>query len=725
MHHFKRRYIFLIFVCVIGIGGWQVLPAFFSHSARANAHPLTTTTTPVTNVVVIMMENHTFDNLFGTFPGANGVTTLRHQSNPPRGDLDHTSPATYAAMDGGAMDEDPVIGQAQYHQSDIPNYWAYAQQFGLGDNFFTSMATNSTPNHVAMLAAQSGGMDDTALTVGAGCFGTPNSLAYSKDTQGNHMWTHPCYNVNNMPQLLSASGISWKFYSDSAGWDAPLFIQGIAGSPNDIHGDAQFFTDVQSGTLSSVSWVTPPPQASDHPPQSIELGQNFVTNVINTLMNSSYWASTAIFLTWDDWGGWYDHVAPPQEDAFGLGPRVPLIVISPYAKQGYISHQQGEFASFDRFIEKNWGLPSLGQRDALAQTSDLMDFFDFKQTPQPAFILKPVPVPPSTSIFKIPAKAKTAQQIQANGGTLVPTIGGTSTVFTFSMVYTPKQTPAIANVTIDGTNTFPMVNKGLANGGTMYQYSTTLGIGTHSFTFTFSNPKGGTATWPDNGAPFYGPEVHPFFLKKFIQNTPTLPGQAVTFVATYFSPSNTPPTQTTVEIDGMPHQMQSTGGTNYVNGVVYQYKTNSLSVGKHYTRFIFDDGSGPAYYESGESPVIFPMTLTNSSVSPASGNSSTMFTFQTTYTDAANLAPTSAQLYVDNTAYTMGYVSGSYSSGAVFQLSMTLPGGNHTFFFVFSDSKTNWADPYGQAVYKGPNVGASASPAGVGTVLYADSEDDG
>jgi phospholipase C len=718
MRQFKRWYVVLAIAGIVGVAGWQVFPTLLSHPAHAKSSSTKTPTTPITNAVFIMMENHTFDNFFGRFPVANGVM-LRRESNPPRGDNDHTSPAAYAAMDGGAMDEFPLVEQAQYTQADIPNYWAYAQQFGLSDNFFTSIATNSTPNHIAMIASQSGGIDDTAPSIGPGCSAIQNSLAYSKDSSGNHLWTYPCYNINTMPQILSKNGVSWKYYSDSTNWDAPVFIQGLAGSANDIHTDARLFTDIQSGTLASVSWVTPPPKASDHPPQLIELGQNFVTSVVNAIMNSSYWSSTAIFITWDDWGGWYDHVAPPQEDAYGLGPRVPLIVISPYAKQGYISHQQGEFASFDKFIEENWNVPNLGQRDTLAQTSDLMDFFDFNQTLQPPLILKLVPVPLSASVFKIPAKAKSSGEIQANGGTLVPTIGGPDTEFTFSMVYTPKQPATIANVTIDSTATYPMVNKGKANGGTMYQYSTKLGIGTHSFTFTFSNPSGGTVTWPDNGVPFYDPEVHPFDLKKFIQHTPALPGQTITFVGIYSSPANTPPTQTVVDIDGVPHQLQSTGGTNYITGVTYQYKTNALAIGKHYTRFVFDDGSGAAYYESGENPVIDPMTLKNSLVSPASGNSSTVFTFQTTYTETANQAPTQAMLYVDDTGYPMTYMSGSYNSGALFQASTTLSAGNHTYSFVFTDANSRWADPIAPSVYAGPNVGTQATSQNVGTIIYA------
>ncbi len=721
MYHFKRLNILLVFVCILLIGALRMPPVFSSHPVRAqvNQHA---TTTPITHVVIIMMENHTFDNYFGRFPGANGSGNLPFASNPPRGDLDHTSPAAYASMDNGAMDEFPAEGYVQYTKDDIPNYWAFAQQFGLSDNFFTSMASSSTPNHIAMVTAQSGGIDTTSTP--KSCNSTQNTLAYSKNPADNHLWTYPCYNINSLPNILQQNGVSWKFYSTGGNWDAPSFIQTLSGSPNDIRNVNQITTDIQSGNLADVSWATPPPGQSDHPAQLLQLGQNFVTGIVSNIMKSSYWANTAILLTWDDWGGFYDHVPPPQLDAFGLGPRTPLIVISPYAKAGYISHQQGEFASFDKFIEENWSLPNLGQRDALAQTSDLMDFFDFNQSPQPPLILNPLPLPPAYSILKQPSMPNSSQQVGSGGGAIVPTIGGTNTLFKFSVVYTPQQIPSVANVTID-SSTYPMARIGKTKGGYLYQYSTKLGAGTHGFTFRFSNPSGGTAAFPVNGVPFLGPEVHPFEVNRSIVNEVTLPGTTVTFVAKYKSPTNTPPTRTVIEVDGVPYAMASTGGTDYVKGVMYKYSMNTLFIGKHYYRFSFDDGSGVANYQGDEHPQINPMTLTNSSVSPASGNSSTLFTFQTTYTEAANQAPTQALLYVDNTAYPMSYISGSYSNGAIFQVSTTLPSGNHTFAFVFSDTNSSWADPFGPAAYAGPNVGANVTSTGVGTILNAGSEDDG
>ena len=212
------------------------------------------------------------------------------------------------------------------------------------------MPTNSTPNHIAMIAAQSGGVFDGSSNTG--CPSTANSLLYSRQlANGNYYWSFPCYNVASMPDELSKNGISWKYYSSASNWDAPKLIQSISGSPNDIHAANQFNADIASNKLSTVSFVTPVPASSDHPPAQEQTAQNYVTKTINAIMQSQYWNDSAIFLTWDDWGGFYDHVSPPVVDNLGLGPRVPLIVISPFAKQGYISSALGEDASFDKFIE--------------------------------------------------------------------------------------------------------------------------------------------------------------------------------------------------------------------------------------------------------------------------------------------------------------------------------------------------------------------------------------
>ena len=714
-----------IAVAIIALASSWLVPMGL-HSSHASVHKPGTNTTPIQHVVVIMMENHSFDNLFGRFPGANGAIEPQ-ASNPLRGDNDHTSPAELAALDGGNMDEFLPRGTVQYTQQDIPNYYAYASQFGLSDYFFTDVPTNSTPNHIAMIAAQSAGVFDGSSN--SGCTSTANSVLYSKQMSGNYFWSFPCYDVSSIPQELSQNGVSWKYYSSAPNWDAPSLIKSISGSPDDIHSAGQFVRDVQSNNMAQVSFVTPVPAQSDHPPAPEQFGQDYVTNTLNAIMNSSYWSNTAVFLTWDDWGGFYDHVTPPVVDGLGLGERVPLIVISPYAKHAYISHSEGEFASFDKFIEENWSLPSLNQRDANSAISDLMDFFDWNQQPQAPYILTP---PAYDQVLRIATVNTSNSNGQPLSGTIVPPQGDPTTNFTYSIVYTLKQAPTIDNINIDGVS-HQMTYKSKVSSGSLYQY-TTSGLSantTHSFTFTFSNGKGGTVTLPDNGVPFPGPDVRNFKVKWLLNTKVALPGQNLIFSATYSNLTGAPPTQEEVDIDGAKHAMTSTcqNNCNYVTGVKYVYST-TLPVGTHYTRYVFDDANGAdqLIYEGSEKPIVAPLTLTNSQVNPKTGNSSTPFTFSTTYKEANNVAPSAAYVYVDGTQYPLTCASPcNYSAGTVFSSQpITLSSSTNTYFFVFSDPDNNnqvpslWADPFAPSVYKGPTVGANASPDGVGTIISPD-----
>lgn len=706
-------------VLLFGIAASWLVPL----GIRAMSRNAKDTTTPITHVVVIMMENHGFDNLFGSFPGVNG-TIENEASNPLEGDNDHTSPAALAAIDGGKMDGFLPWEKVQYKQKDIPIYWNYATQFGLSDNFFTDVPTNSTPNHVSMIAAQSEQLFDGSSN--GGCNSAENALLYSRNINGNFFWNYPCFNGNTVPQELTNAGISWKYYSTAPNWDAPLMFSNLINSPNNVTNSAQFNTDITSGNMASVSFVTPDPAKSDHPPGFEEAAQDYVASTINEIMQSQYWSNTAIFLTWDDWGGFYDNVPPPQVDTLGLGERVPLIVISPYAKQGYISHAQGEFASFDKFIEENWNLPSLGQRDSLSQTSDLMDFFDFSQQPRQPYIQSLLPY---TKTLRIATVNTSNDSGQALGGTLVPRYGTPQTSFTYSVVYTLKQAPTEANVNIDGV-AYPMKYIEKVSTGSLYQYTTTVPLGlTHSFTFTFSNGNNGTVTLPDNGVPFPGPYVHNYKVAWVVSPKEALPGQVIRFSATYTSLTNTPPTKEEVDIDGQHYQLTCNSNcTQYTKGVQYSYKT-ALPIGIHYTRYVFDDsqdGSDEQIFEGFEKPIVAPMMLTNSGVSPATGNTSTIFTFSTTYSQSSNEAPSAAVVYVDNTAYQMTCVSNcnAYNQGAVFQAQTTLPAGSHKFFFAFADSESLWADPFAPDQYKGPNVGSNVTSQGAGTLWSPPSEAD-
>jgi phospholipase C len=719
MRHFSRLLVAIAFLGILGVGFWRGLPLLASHKAHASS------STPIQHVVYIMMENHTFDNFFGRFPGANGDPNLPRETDPMISDFNHGSSAALSYIDGGKMDGFEPHAYFQYTQSDIPNYWSYAQQFGLGDNFFSSYPTSSTPNHIAMVAAQTGGIYET--TPQKGCSSQQNDLVHAVSNSGQQYWTYPCENIQSLPNLLTNAGLTWRYYADVPIWDAPKMLKPLHGSPDDVP-VSQFTKDVKASHLANVSWITPTGVSTDHPPSMLEPAQNFVTAEVNAIMNSSYWTSTAIFITWDDFGSLYDHVAPPQIDALGLGPRVPLIVISPYAKQGYISHKLSEFSSFVKFAETNWGLSNLGQRDALASISDLTDYFDFNQAPRPPLKLNAIPY--SYTLF-VPS-----QGIGANiKGTLYPVIGGPNTTYTYSVMYSLTSTPANHNVTIDGVN-HPMNAIKWYNGfGELYQYTTKLAVGNHSFSFTFSDTSW-TVTLPHNGVSFPGPVVNSFTVDALtapIKPSPGLPGHIVTFNVLYTSfkgTNGTAPTRAEVDLDGVAHAMKPTGNPpyNYNKGVHYVF-TMPMPVGVHYTIYRFDDSSDSsdlAVYPGRITPITTPIVLSHSSISPSSGTSSTVFTFQTTYTNVNGNAPTQAALYLDGTLINMSHLSGSYNTGAVFQAQTTLSAGKHSYFFVFSDAKSSWGDPVGPQVYAGPTIGAIAGSQVVtpGTVIGDPGESD-
>ena len=725
MQKLKRWYIGAVLVLILGMGIWQGIPYISTHFASANNHAKGAATTPFTHVVIVMMENHSFDNMFGLYPGANGIKETP-ASNPLPSDLDHGAPNLAAAMDGGKMDEFPSRGQVQYSQSDIPLYWKYAQNYGLGDNFFTSIASSSAPNHLAMFAAQNHGLFES--TAQFGCNSLQNNLIQSKDaTTGNEYWSYPCYNIKSLPTLLDGAGLSWRYYSSTPIWDAPLMTQSYYNSPNNIVNPNQFFTDVSSGNLANVSWLIPPGAGkTDHPPNMWEGGQNFVNSVVNTIAQSqqNYWNNTAIFVTWDDWGGFYDHVVPPVVDNVGLGPRTPLLSISAYNKPGYISHVQGEFSSFDKFIEEDFNLGNLGQRDSLTQTGDLMDYFDFSKGPQPPLILSPL------NFQKTLVVPDRTPNPAVKGGTITGAlnhfIGGTNTTYTYSIVYTQKGLPTTYNVNIDGV-AHAMTELGPISGGKVYQYSTSLGTGIHNFSFTFSGGSG-NVTIPDNGVLMSGPEVHSFNVQHVsISPSVALPGQPVTYSVSYSTTTGKAATRSELDIDGIAHTMTTKGG-DYTKGVTYTYTTSSLSIGVHYYRFVFNDGNGTGagYFEGSDAPSITPVVLSQSSVSPASGPSSTVFTFQTTYTETSGSAPKSANVYIDGAVHAMACNSScTYSTGAVFQYSTTLSSGNHSFYFVFSDTSTSWPDPFAPSVYAGPTVGAAnAQTVPTGTIISPSHDDD-
>jgi phospholipase C len=365
---------------------------------------------PLKHLVFIIQENHTFDNYFGTYPGANGLSGILNSSmliktymsdlNPvtPGIDPDNLGVPVYDASNPSNVSINGLpVGY--YDRSDIPYYWDYADKYVLCDNFFSSEFGPSFPNHLYIVSGAAGpnGLNNSRYSVnGTFIRNPPPSTLSDLDLQ----WA-------TLAQELSNSGISWKWYDRSPNATAPsianvlplfdYFQKNPSQLDAHVQGIQNFVYDIKSNNLPAVSWISTsapngtwyPPSLplqfigmdiSEHPPARPDAGMDYVAYLVNQIMESPYWNSTAIVITWDDFGGFYDHVAPPKVDPYGLGPRVPALIISPWAKHGYIDNTQYEFASMLKLIEDTFNVPSLGTRDVAA--NGMMDAFNFSQTPQ-------------------------------------------------------------------------------------------------------------------------------------------------------------------------------------------------------------------------------------------------------------------------------------------------------------------------------------------------------
>ena len=668
------------------------VPAGSSTSPRGAVSPprlAARATSPIKHVIVIMFENHTFDNFFGSFPGVNGVQSPA-APNPLWSDISHTYSHFKQCFSSGGSAAFDSAGVVSYTEGDLPILWAYAKQFGLSDNFYTSACTSSTPNHLYMIAGQSGELFETFPTEGH-CGSPANCLLLSMRPDGTQYLQYPCITVPTVPDELSNVGVSWRFYTEESVWMAPGFISSTATSSHLIPKAARVISDITRGSLPSVAWVCPDKISCDHPAEPVGPAQNFLVQLVNAVMASKYWASTAIFVTWDDWGGFYDHVSPPTIDSYGLGPRVPLLVISPYAKSGYISHSQAEFSSLALFVERNWSLPSLGQRDSLAETSDLSDFFDYTQAPQGPFPQSEISAPTMLGVpFHEPTTHKTS---------VWPHCGGPSTLFHFYVVYTLKDTPSESSVVIDG-EFFVMATFAKATQqplGTIYSYERKLTPGSHTVAFRFADSEGNAVTLPFNGVPYVLP-VMPFDVVDKTHIVTPLTGEELTFAATYQSPTKAPPALAVVDIDGTEYNLVQSGTSD-----LYEYST-VLSQGEHYYRFRFSDGTVTGTYEQGETAHVLPFVLSAGTVAPASGSTSTTFEFSVSYKHWQGKSPTKATVYVDGVAIGMTEASGNLSTGAIFTADTTLGTGTHEYFFVFSDGETSYPEPFGPDAVTGPIV---------------------
>jgi phospholipase C len=268
---------------------------------------------------------------------------------------------------------------------------------------FSSLMGPSFPNHLYTIAAQSGGAVDNPRTdknvgtlnnssKGWGC-DVSNQQVKIQNSDGSSRLQDACFNFQTLADELDAKDYSWRYYAPPSGYKGYIWstfdaIKHIRYGPDwkNVVPTEQFMTDATGGNLPTVSWIATPGQYSEHAPASVCVGENWTVQMLNALMEGPDWSSTAVFLTWDDFGGFYDHVAPQQIDGYGLGFRVPLLIISPYAKQGYIDHTQYEFSSMLRFAEDELGLPTLTNRDKAA--NDMLGAFNFKQRPRLPFILQ-------------------------------------------------------------------------------------------------------------------------------------------------------------------------------------------------------------------------------------------------------------------------------------------------------------------------------------------------
>jgi len=367
---------FIVFGLCACAGGGGPTP-----SASTSSPGPTLTAGAIRHVVIILQENRTPDNIFNGFPGMDTVqagTDLRGQSVPltpgdlaNHYDLGHSHTGFVNQYDGGKLDGNNLVevGCSQPATCAGPNPgFRYVPQAHL---------------YVSENISKAGiGFDGQA-----GCAAPATSLVPEIDviTGVESQKTYPCFERPTLMDLLDAKSVSWKYYAHDqySIWTAPNSIAHIRNGADwqkVIFPETTVLGDIANGALPSVSWVVPTGANSDHAGFNAGTGPSWVASIVNAVGASPYWKDTAIFVTWDDWGGWYDHVAPPKlYNAYELGFRVPLIVVSPYAKPGYISHNVHEFGSILHFTESTFGLGSMGTTDARAD--DLMDCFNFQQSP--------------------------------------------------------------------------------------------------------------------------------------------------------------------------------------------------------------------------------------------------------------------------------------------------------------------------------------------------------
>ncbi len=359
------------------------------------------------------------------------IVPLAHTPDHTLLDIDHQGNAADVAVDSGRMDgfdklqgaiqDGRDIALSQLHESDIPNYWAYAQHFTLDDHFFSTINGPSYPNHLVTIAASSNNtVDNPELNTyhAWGCDSGPYTRVRTRDPQtGEQNYIKPCFDMTTLPDLMEKAHVSWKYYAPGqfqSGyiWSALDSIKHIRYSPlwhTNVPDTSQFLRDAKAGTLPQVSWLVMNEGVSEHPPHSSCAGENWTVRQLNGLMASPSWSSTVVFLTWDDFGGFYDHVPPPHVNFNGYGPRVPTIVISPWARPGFVDHTPFDFGSILRYVEDRFSLPRMSLWDTRATSigSDL----DFTQKPLAPLVLHTRTCPPGAYLTTTPLAGQVTRVI--------------------------------------------------------------------------------------------------------------------------------------------------------------------------------------------------------------------------------------------------------------------------------------------------------------------------
>jgi phospholipase C len=423
---------------------------------------------PIKHIVIIDKENRSFDNLFGTFPHADGATTaaisdgstvrLGHTPDHTILDIGHAGDSAAFAEDDGRMDhfnllpgalQDGIdIADSELHRSDILNYWRYAQRFTLDDHMFSTINGPSFPNHLVTIAADSNNVIDNPYgqtNHAWGCDSGPYArVAAVNPTTGQRYITKPCFNIRTIADVLQKYHVSWRYYAPGkfqSGyiWDSFDAIKSIRYSSlwktNADYPTGRFVRDARAGRLPSVSWLVTDAPESEHPPYSMCVGEDWTVNQINAVMRGKDWRSTLIVLTWDDFGGFYDHVPPPKINYISLGPRVPAIIISPYARAHTVDHHQLDFNSILKFIEQDFRIPAVNSHDRSA--SSLLSSLNLHQPPLGPFVLKPRVCPRADHDIKTRVDGTLVKLtrepygkvmlIRLRGGTIVTVIIGPST----------------------------------------------------------------------------------------------------------------------------------------------------------------------------------------------------------------------------------------------------------------------------------------------------------